>query len=110
MDQKKAGRARSLIQKLAADFIERQINPAGTLTTVTRIETSPSFKEVGIFISVWPELKEGEVFKALKTAKRDFYEYMKKNFKIKYMPVFAFKLDEGERMRQKIEEILQKNK
>ena len=106
MDSKRIERARSLIQKLAADFIEREINPAGTLTTITRTETSPGFKEVRIFVSVWPEMKEGEVLKALKTAKRDFYEYMKKNFKIKYMPVFVFEIDKGERARQRIEEIL----
>ncbi|MEK7566556.1 MAG: ribosome-binding factor A [Patescibacteria group bacterium] len=110
MDQKRAERANSLIQKLAANFIEREINPAGALTTVTRIEIAPSFKEVRIFVSVWPETKEGGIRDALLTAKKDFYEYMKKNFKIKYMPAFDFEIDKGEKARQRIEEILQKNK
>ena len=110
MEQQKAGRALSLIQKLAAEFIEREINPANTLTTVTRLEINPSFKEVRIFVSVWPEAKESGVMGALFRAKKDFYEYMKENFKIKYMPSFEFRLDEGERARQRIEEILKKDK
>ncbi len=107
---KRPDRALSLIQKLAADFIERGINPRETITTVTRVELSPGMKDARVFISVWPEKREQEVLALLKEAKRDFYEYMKKNFKIRYMPVFEFRADGGERARQKIEEILKSSK
>ena len=107
---KRSERAQTLILKLAADFIERDINPKETVTTVTIVELSPGMKEARVFISVWPDSREPEVLGLLKEARRDFYEYMKKNFKIKYMPSFEFRADGGERARQKIEEILKNNK
>ena|SRR3989344_3831100 len=110
MGQKRIERASALIQKLAAEFIERNINPVGVLATVTWVELKPAMKDALIFVSVWPESRGEEVMGALESSKKEFYEYMKENFKIKYMPSFRFRLDEGERARQKIEEILQKNK
>lgn len=108
--EKRSGRVLALIQKLAANFIEREADIVGALLTVTRVEITPSFKEARIFVSVWPEKKEGEVKKFLENSQKEFYEYMKKNIKIKYMPFFEFKIDEGERARQRVEEILRKNK
>lgn len=110
ISQKRAGRAYSLIQKLAAEFIEREIDTAGVLITATRIETTPGFKEAKIFISVWPEDKEKKIMKTLENSKKEFYKYMKDRFKIKYMPVFEFELDKGEKARLKVEEILRKEK
>lgn len=110
ISQKRAGRAHSLIQKLAAEFIEREIDRAGVLVTATRIEITPGFKEAKIFISVWPEDKEKKIMKSLENSKKEFYKYMKDHFKIKYMPVYEFKIDEGEKARLKVEEILRNSK
>ncbi|MBI5787106.1 MAG: ribosome-binding factor A [Candidatus Niyogibacteria bacterium] len=107
---KRQEKANSAIQKLAAGFIQRNIDIAGVMTTVTRVETSPGFGEAKIFFSVWPEEKEEEVLKALKNNLGDFYEYAKKNLKIKYMPSFKFEVDTGEKTRFKIESILKKQR
>ena len=106
----KQERAGSVIQKLAADFISRNIDIAGALVTVIRVEISPGFSQANIFFSVWPEEREREVLRALKNNFGGFYEYVKKNLKIKYMPVFKFEIDSGEKARFKIESILKKDK
>ncbi|MBI2507209.1 MAG: ribosome-binding factor A [Candidatus Niyogibacteria bacterium] len=110
ISQKRAGRAHSLILKLAADFIKREIDAVGVLVTATRIEITPGFKEAKIFISVWPEGGEKEIMRSLENSKKELYKYMKERFKIKYMPVFEFKIDKGEKARMKVEEILKKEK
>ena len=104
----KQERAGSVIQKLAADFISRNIDIAGALVTVIRVEISPGFSQAHIFFSVWPETKEREVINGLRNNFGGFYEYMKKNLKIKYMPVFKFEIDSGEKARFKIESLLKK--
>jgi len=63
---KRSERAQTLILKLAADFIERDINPKETVTTVTRVELSPGMKEARVFISVWPDSREPEALGLLK--------------------------------------------
>lgn len=103
-------RANSTIQRFVADFVERNIGEPNVLITILRVETNQSFTEVRIFLSVWPETKEKEVLKEIRGKRQDFYEYMKKKLKIKYMPEFRFEIDRGEKIRQKVEEILQKKK
>ena len=108
ISQKREGRASALIQKLAAEFIGREISSPGILITVSRIEISRAFQEVKIFVTIWPESREKEIMKSLENSKKEFYEYMKEHFKVKYMPAFEFRVDRGEKARQKVEEILSK--
>ncbi|MEK7599282.1 MAG: ribosome-binding factor A [Patescibacteria group bacterium] len=110
MPSRRKERSPSLIKKLAAEFIGRNIGLAGVVITVTRVEIKSGFGRIEIFISVWPENKEKEIAAELKESERDFYEYMLKNFKIKYMPSFSFEIDRGEKARLKVEEILKKNR
>lgn len=103
-------RANSTIKRFIADFVSRNIGAPNVLITVLRVEMNQGLTEARIFLSVWPESKEKEILKEIRNNKRDFYEYMKKKLKIKYMPEFRFEIDRGEKIRQKVEEILQKKK
>lgn len=109
MAKRRELKAPILIKKLAAEFVSRNISLPGAVITASRVEIKAGFKEVKIFLSVWPEEKEKEAMYSIAEAENGFYEYMMKNFKIKYMPRFSFEIDKGERARRKIEEILQKN-
>lgn len=101
-------RANSIIQKFIADFVERNIGAPSVLITVLRAEMNQGLTEARVFLSVWPETKEKEILKEVRDHRQDFYEYMKEKLKIKYMPEFRFEIDRGEKIRQKVEEILQK--
>lgn len=110
MTTKRLERTRSLLKRLAAQFIARNISLAGVMTTVTRVEIASNINTATIFLSIWPREKEKEMMSLLSAARKDFWAYLSRNLKMKRMPSFRFEIDEGEKARVRIEEILQKEK
>ncbi|MBU3925762.1 ribosome-binding factor A [Patescibacteria group bacterium] len=99
----------SLLQNLSASFISREfIGKPGILISVTKIEISKDFKKSTVFVSIFPEEKEKEILKSLKRRLSDLRDYVKSNAKMKFLPFFEIKTDQGEKRRQKIEELLKK--
>lgn len=99
----------SLLQNITASFISREfIGIPGVLISVIKIEISNDFKKAKIFVSIFPEGKEKEIFKLLKRKLGDLREYVKSRAKMKFLPFFEIEIDQGEKKRQKIEELLRK--
>jgi ribosome-binding factor A len=96
------------IRELAAIFIERE---AGTtsLITVTRVELSPDNKKAKIMISVLPREKENAAYGFIKRNLGDLRKYVTKGLKINPIPFLDVEIDEGEKNRQKIDELLTKS-
>lgn len=90
---------------MAGEFLARESNRT-SLITVTRADMSPDLKRGTIYISVLPESEEK---KALEFAKRnlsEFREYVRSKSVLRYLPVFDFELDIGEKNRQRVSEII----
>lgn len=99
----------SLLQNIAASFISREfIGMPGILISVTKVEASNDLKKAKIFVSIFPEEKEKEIFKLLKRKLSGLREYAKSRAKMKFLPFFEIEIDQGEKKRQKIEELLRK--
>lgn len=96
----------SLIKELASRFILTEIKNEKMLVTVTKAESSANFQNIKIFITVYPEEKEILALKSLKQKKRDWQEFLAKNFKARFLPSSEFLIDQGEKKRQRIEELL----
>jgi len=93
------------IKELSAIFIERE---AGTtsLITVTRVDLSSDSKRATIFVSVMPREKENAAYGFIKRNLGELRKYVAKNLKINPIPYLDVKIDEGEKHRQKIDELL----
>ncbi len=95
------------MKKLFAQFIERESNKE-SLVTVTRCEISSDRKNIDVFISVFPQDKENLVINFLDRRKWDARDYIKKRIQTRIIPFVNFKIDAGEKNRQKIDQLLNK--
>lgn len=98
----------SRIEKIITEAASRYIaNEASreSLITVTRVLPSKDFKTMDIFVTVLPEGLEVKVMSYLKRHRSDFKEFVRNTTALRRIPFFEFKIDAGEKHRQKIDEI-----
>ncbi|MCC7160382.1 ribosome-binding factor A [Candidatus Nomurabacteria bacterium] len=93
------------IKELSAQFLGRENNRT-SLITVTSATVSPDLKKATIFITVLPTSKEKNALDFVKRQRGDLREFLKKSMPIKVIPFIDVEIDEGEKNRQKIDELL----
>lgn len=99
----------SLLQDMAASFISREfIAVPSILISVTGVKISSDLKKAKILVSIYPIEKEKEVLEVLKSRLSDLRNYVKSQIKMKFLPFFEIDIDEGEKSRQRVEELLKK--
>ncbi len=96
------------LQHLAANFLQRESNRT-SLITVTRCELSDNQKYATIFISVFPTDNEEAAEEFVKRKRTEFVEYVHDNSKIGRIPTLSFKIDYGEKNRQRLDELSQQD-
>ncbi len=101
----KSEKLSSLLEHMAAEFIQRE-NPTSALITVTGSKLSDSKRNIDILISVLPETEEKKALEALGRLKKGLSQYIETHAKIGRMPSVDFKIDLGEKNRQRIEDII----
>lgn len=100
----KKERFTSVIQEAAGKYVsEKKFDKA--MVTVTSVSLNKDFTSATICISVLPEEQENTVKKKLNRGKGMFAKYVKSKTRIFHIPRFSFVIDEGEKHRQKIDEI-----
>jgi len=98
-------KAANQIKELSAEFLERENNRT-SLITVTSCSTSPDFKNATVFITVLPDEKEHDALDFAKRKRKELRKFLKKKMKVKIIPFLDIKIDQGEKNRQKIDELL----
>ncbi len=93
-----------IIRELAAEFILDESSKS-SLITVTRTELSPSGKEAVIFFTTLPSEQEDIALKFLERKTGEFKDYLKKNSRLGLLPHLTFRIDYGERNRQRLDEL-----
>ena len=93
-----------ILRKLAADFILRESTPA-SLITVTRVEMAPSGKAASLYFTTLPEKEEDTALKFLMRKGGEFHTFIRENSRIGIVPQFTWRIDYGERNRQRLDEI-----
>ncbi len=93
------------LKKLAATFFEMESN-ATSLLTITKCEVSPDLKRAIVFLTVLPESKEKSALAFAIRNRTEFTDYMKKNSRLPRIPYIDIKIDEGEKNRQRIDDLL----
>lgn len=94
----------SLIQELAATFIQHEAN-TDPLITITRVDLSPDFKRSTIFFTTIPEEKENDALIFLQRSASELRRFIKQKSNLKFIPHIDVAIDYGERHRQHIDDI-----
>jgi len=93
------------IKELTAEFLSRENNRT-SLITVTFADCSPDLKRANVYISVLPREKEKAALEFAKRKRPEIREFLKKNMPIKIIPFIDIQIDQGEKNRQRIDELL----
>ncbi len=93
------------IKELSAIFIEKEAGPT-SMITVTRVVLSPDNKKAKIMVSVLPREKENAAYGFIKRNLGELRKYVSKGLKINPVPFLDVEIDEGEKNRQRIDELL----
>ncbi len=105
MNNIKDVRFKELLKELAAEFLNRA-STRSALLTVTNIELSPDQRRATILLSVMPREKEHGAVDFANRHRNEFFEYIKKHSKLRFLPHIEFAPDLGEQNRQRIDELL----
>lgn len=92
--------------QLAGEFISHESNREA-LITATRADVAPNFSNATIYVTVMPEEKEQDAIHFLMRRGRDFRTFVISKTNMRKTPFFEFKIDEGEKNRRRIDELLQ---
>ena len=93
------------IKELAALFLNRVTNKTA-LITVTSASASPDLKKGTVYITVLPSEKEQAALHFCQRQMGELREFLKEKMSIKTIPYLTIKIDQGEKNRQKIDELL----
>lgn len=104
MREIKKERTGEIIHRLAAEFVRDEASGA-SLLTITRVELSPTGKETKIYFTTFPESKEDTALKFLIRKTPEFKKYIRDESRIGLVPHIDFKIDYGERNRQRLDEL-----
>jgi len=104
MRELKREKLSEVLRHLAAEFVVREATPA-SLITITRVVISPSGKVAEVFFTTLPESQEDTALKFLERKGSEFMYYVREKSKIGIVPQLRFKIDYGERNRQRLDEI-----
>lgn len=95
----------NLVRELSAVFLNRENNQT-SLVSVTHATVSADLKRGTVYITVLPVDKEHGALEFAKRKRPELREFLKKNMATKTIPFIDIKIDEGEKNRQKIDELL----
>ncbi len=90
--------------ELAAAFLQKESN-GQALITVTRADVSPDLAKATVYFTVLPQELEQQALDFAKRQRTDFRTHIKKTLELRRLPFFDFVIDEGEKSRQRLDEL-----
>ncbi len=105
MTSARQDKMRQLLREIVSKFFARESGPR-SLITVTDVTISPDFKRATVYITTIPTSEEERALEFAKRKRSDLRDFIADTAKLRTLPVFEIKIDEGERNRQRIDELL----
>jgi ribosome-binding factor A len=102
---KRKEKVASLLKKIISEFIIR-LGFKNIIITVTHLKITNDLKNCKIFVSVYPDNSEAEVLSKLRSEMKNLIARIKRQTELKFLPHFEFRIDEGVKKQQRVEEIL----
>lgn len=101
----KTEKTASLVKNLVAEFLGRE-SAGPALITVTDMKVSNNRKNSLVFISVFPRDHEKRVLDFAMRKRTEITKYVREKSKMRAVPHLEFVIDEGEKNRQRVDELL----
>lgn len=95
------------VAHLAADYFARNSN-GQSLLTVTHADVTEDFKEARIFFTVLPQTMEEKALDFAKRSRTEFRDHIRKHSRLPRIAHIDFHIDEGEKNRQRIDDLTRK--
>jgi len=108
MREIKREKIEEIIHHLAAEFARDEASDI-SLLTITRVELSSTGKEAKIYFTTLPENKEDTALKFLIRKIPEFKKYVRNKSRIGLIPHIDFRIDYGERNRQRLDKLSSEN-
>ena|SRR3989344_4714651 len=108
MREIKREKIEEIIHHLAAEFARDEASDT-SLLTITRVELSSTGKEAKIYFTTLPENKEDTALKFLIRKIPEFKKYVRNKSRIGLIPHIDFRIDYGERNRQRLDKLSSEN-
>ena len=105
MTSQRQDKIRGLLRELAAKFFVREAG-GRSLMTITDATVSPDLKRATIYFTTFPESEQERALEFAKRKRTELRDFIGAHAKLRSLPVFEIKIDEGERNRQRIDELL----
>jgi len=96
---------KKLVKESCAKYLQTITNGT-SIITITDATVSPDLKKGTIFISVLPTDGEESALNFLKRHRNDMREDLRKNMNSRNIPFLDVEIDQGEKNRQKIDDLL----
>lgn len=93
------------LQELAAAYVNTQSNKT-SLITITNTELAHSLDKIIFYVSVFPETAEGPAIGFLMRKRGECKQYLKDHSNMNRIPHVEFMIDEGEKSRRRVDELL----
>ena len=110
MSSRRRERLEEIYRRTVSAFLQRRLNSEGAVFSVTRAELSEKLDYLRIYFSLWPDQKEKDMLESLESLKRELRKELAREIKTKFVPEIEFFLDDSEKRRLKIEELLKKSR
>ncbi len=94
------------LSEAAATYVNTWTNRQ-SLITITRTTLSNTLDHVTFYVSVFPEDAEGPAIGFLMRKRGECREYLKTHTSVGRIPHVEFVVDEGEKKRRRVDELLQ---
>ena len=98
-------RASEIVRHVVAEFVSLESNRT-SLITVTNIDLARDMSKATIFVTVYPENNIKGALDFLNRKRDDVRGHLKKKSKLRRIPRITFAFDEGEKNRQRIDDLL----
>ncbi len=97
MASNRINRINEEIQKSLADNLRNVKDPrvAGTMISITRVETTPDLRYAKVYVSFLEENKAADAMKGLKSAGGWLRRELSSNLKLRYTPELVWALDDS---------------
>ncbi|MFA6095841.1 MAG: ribosome-binding factor A [Candidatus Paceibacterota bacterium] len=105
MQAKKHDRFEEIVRDLASRFLSLESNRT-SLITVTKVEANERATHTTIYITAFPENQEQAALDFARRQRSAFRDYVKEHSRLMRIPMFDFKIDMGEKARQKIDALV----
>ncbi|OGN03376.1 MAG: hypothetical protein A2655_00890 [Candidatus Yanofskybacteria bacterium RIFCSPHIGHO2_01_FULL_43_42] len=104
MTENKDARKKDILRELVSSYILKE-SSGSSLITVTEIILGYKNNRVTVCCTVLPQEKEKSAMEFLQRKRRDAEQFIRDNSRIYPTPLLIFKIDLGEKNRQKLDEI-----